>query len=147
MARRAFPTGVHAAERQSRRDAHVGGRRGAEGSPRGALHETDARRQQLQSTLAANDPNRAAKEPNALCDTYRTFGFDELSHLCQALHESCSAKFLPQEKAIALMSSLSSEVRTSLLAHQEQLSARDRCAAAYPIAVTNTDLGCRLNLC
>ena len=46
------------------------GRRGAEGSHRGTLHETDARHQQLQSTLAANDPNRAAKELNALCGTY-----------------------------------------------------------------------------
>ena len=62
--------GVHAAERQSRRDAHADGRRGAEVSLRGTVHEADARHQQRQSTLAANDPNRAAKELNALCGTY-----------------------------------------------------------------------------
>ena len=87
------------------------------------LHETDARHQQLQSTLATNDLNRAAKELHALCGTYRTYGFDELGHLCQALQESFSAKLLPQEEAIARLSSLSSEVRTALLAYQEQFSA------------------------
>ena len=87
------------------------------------LHETDARHQRLQSTLATNDLNRAAKELHALCGTYRTYGFDELGHLCQALQESCSAKLLPQEEAIARLSSLSSEVRTALLAYQEQFSA------------------------
>ena len=51
-------------------EAHADGSRGAEGSPRGTLHEPDARHQQLQSTLAANYPTRAAKELNARCGTY-----------------------------------------------------------------------------
>lgn len=70
-------------------------------------YETDARHQQLQFALAANDLTAAAKELHALCGTYRTYGFDELGHLCQALQESCSAKLLPQEEAIARLSSLS----------------------------------------
>ena len=86
-------------------------------------HETDARHQQLQFALAANDLTAAAKELHALCGTYRTYGFDELGHLCQALQESCSAKLLPQEEAIARLSSLSSDVRKSLLAYQGQFSA------------------------
>ena len=87
------------------------------------LQETHERQQQLHTTLAANDLAQAAAELHALCGTYRTYGFEELGHLCQALEESCSAKLPPQGDAMARLSSLAAQVETSIEAYQAQLSA------------------------
>ncbi|MBL6814528.1 MAG: response regulator [Pseudomonadales bacterium] len=87
------------------------------------LQETDERRHKLERTLAANDLARAAAELHALCGTYRTYGFEELGHLCRALEESCNAKLLPQDDAVARLSSLATQVKTTLTTYREQLSA------------------------
>mgnify|MGYP001964185929 FL=1 len=87
------------------------------------LQETHERQQQLLTTLAANDLAQAAAELHALCGTYRTYGFEELGHLCQALEESCSAKLPPQGDAMARLSSLAAQVETSIEAYQALLSA------------------------
>ena len=48
------------------------------------LQETNELQKQLHTTLAGNDLAQAAAELHALCVTYRTYGFKELGHLCQA---------------------------------------------------------------
>jgi PAS domain S-box-containing protein len=87
------------------------------------LQETHERQQQLHTTLAANDLAQAAAELHALCGTYRTYGFEELGHLCEAVEESCSAKLPPQGDAMMRLSILAAQVETSIEAYQAQLSA------------------------
>ena len=87
------------------------------------LQETHERQQQLHTTLAANDLAQAAAELHALCGTYRTYGFEELGHLCEAVEESCSAKLPPQGDAMMRLSFLAAQFETSIEAYQAQLSA------------------------
>ena len=77
----------------------------------------------LEANSAADDLARAATELHGLCGKYRTYGFDEIGHLCQALEESCSATLPPQPDALARLSSLATQVKISVEDYRTQLSA------------------------
>ena len=87
------------------------------------LQETVERQHLLHTILAADDLARAATELHGLCGKYRTYGFDEIGHLCQALEESCSATLPPQPDALARLSSLATQVKISVEDYRTQLSA------------------------
>jgi|TARA_B110000971_G_scaffold116381_1_gene119286 PAS domain S-box-containing protein len=79
--------------------------------------EVEARLEDVQSGLAADDFVKVDRACHTLSGVFSGYGFDELHHICSAIQESCVAKIRPVPKTVERLNELAEELLVKVRAY------------------------------